>query len=61
MQMHWILTGAAKQRPVTYSREDSTYGDLATVASVHMSCNGVAQTVIDDTMHTGVPFRKKKQ
>ena len=43
MQMHWILRGAAKQEaqlsPVTHSREDSTFGDLPTVGSVHISCN----------------------
>ena len=43
MQMHWILRGAAKQEaepnPATYSREDSTFGDLPTVGSVHISCN----------------------
>ena len=43
MRMHWILRGAAKQEaqpnPASYSREDSTFGDLATVAYVHISCN----------------------
>ena len=31
----------AQPSPATYSREDSTFGDLATVASVHISCNGI--------------------
>ena len=34
--------GAGKQEaqpsPASYSREDSTFGDLATVASVHIFC-----------------------
>ena len=41
--MHWIPMGAAKQEaqpsPAVYSGEDSTFGDLPTVGSVHMSCN----------------------
>ena len=41
--MHWILKGAAKQEAqpslATYSREDSTSGDLPTVGSGHISCN----------------------
>ena len=41
--MHWNLRGAAKQEaqpsPATYSREDSTSWVLATVDSVHISCN----------------------
>ena len=43
MRMHWILRGAAKQEakpsPATNSREDSTFGGLPTVGSVHISCN----------------------
>ena len=45
MRMHWILRGAAKQEaqhsPATYSREDSTFGCLPAVCSVHISCNVV--------------------
>ena len=41
--MHWIPRGAAKQEakpsPATNSREDSTFGGLPTVGSVHISCN----------------------
>ena len=41
--MHLILRGAAKKEaqpnPATYSREDSTFGDLPAVDSVHISCN----------------------
>ena len=31
----------AQASPATYSSEDSTFGDLATVASVHISCKDV--------------------
>ena len=44
--MHFVTRGAAKQEaqpsPASYSREDSTFGDLATVASVPISCNDLS-------------------
>ena len=43
--MHCNFRGAAKQEaqpgPASYSRKDSAFGDLPTVGSLHISCNGI--------------------
>ena len=53
MRMHCNLRGAAKQEaqpsPATYSKEDSTYGDVPTVGSVHISCNELINIITELT------------